>query len=233
MSIDDLLIQLRDEPDLQIRRYIPDKLAKLGNWKSTEPLGNLIIDSLQPVVMRNEAVESLGKQGDPRAIPYLAQVLDDSEDDIRRTSVWSLGQIGTPETIPYIFSRIDDTWVETRRWVAKAAGRVRSPEVIDPLLQYYRTIDPVKDQRVFADIVRAFRSQIHYLSDQQLSQLTRSFETLLTEDLQGSVLQALILFLLDAYRLGITPSRDILHKVYQTRNQNDPLVRPHLIIGLG
>jgi len=231
MDLQQLLHDLFNEVNLEKRRYIPDKLAKLGDWQSTKPLGEIITSQDQPLIMRNEAVESLGKQGDPAAIPYLINVLDDADEDIRRTAVWSLGQIGTAEAVDPVFSMTSDPSVEVRRWVAKSAGRIRADAVLDKLEHYLQSIDLTED-RVVADILRAVTSQIQRLKNSQQSFWTRQCYEILNSTTALYVKQAAILLLNQIYAQGVTPESDQLRSVFETLPENDPLVRPHIFTGL-
>lgn len=234
MNIDKLLDRLYNEPDLDKRRYIPDKLAKLGDWQSTKPLGELIIDQNQPTIMRNEAVESLGKQGDPDAVQYLKQVLDDPDDEIRRTAVWSLGQVGTPNTLEIIFNMKNDPNDQVRRWVAKSAGRVRNDAVILYLQDYVKEIDFVEDHQILADIIRAVSSQINRAELTQLNFWTElCYEILTDQNIQRYVKQAAILLLLSGFERGIEPKIDLILKMLHQIPKSDPLLRPGLILALG
>lgn len=233
MKLETLLGSLYNEPDLDKRRYIPDKLAKLGDWQSTQPLGELILDYSQPLIMRNEAVESLGKQGDPRAVAYLSQVLDDDDADLRRTAVWSLGQIGTPETLDLIFSMKSDDSPAVRRWVAKSAGRVRNSEVINQLLDYAEEIEFVEEQAVLADILRALTDQINYATQLELDKIEDLAYHILDIEVHNYVKQAAMLLLLVIYPLDRVPRLDILLPILESLPLNDPLLRPVLIKGLG
>jgi len=232
MNIDELLDALYHEPDLDKRKYIPDKLAKLGDWQSTIPLGELIIDAEQPTIMKNEAVESLGKQGDPRAIPFLIEVLTHPDDDIRRTAVWSLGQIGVPDTLEPVFSMVNDPSDEVRRWVAKSAGRIRSDEVISALQSYYDLITP-SDERVMADIIRALSSQVERIPKTRYFYWVEQAHLLLKEDIRNYVKQAVMLFLNHLYAHGVEPQVSSLEILFNQLPPEDPLVRPLIVEAMG
>lgn len=53
------------------QKYLPDKFAKLGDWRSTPYLGELLTNKEETDIIRIECAESLGKQGDFNAIKYL------------------------------------------------------------------------------------------------------------------------------------------------------------------
>ncbi len=156
-NVDDLIDQLFHEPDFEKRRYIPDKLAKIGDWKSTEALGKVLIDLSEPVLLRNECAESLGKQGDPKALDYLAQVISSEDAELRRTCIWSIGQIGLPEGIPLLKSRFGDPDVMCQRWIAKSFGRIWCQESANALLEFYNHLvqSEMLDERVLDDVLRA------------------------------------------------------------------------------
>ncbi len=164
-NVDQLIDQLFNEPDLQKRRYIPDKMAKIGDWKSTDPLGKVLLDASEPLLLRNECAESLGKQGDPKALQYLSVALKDPDDELRRTVIWSIGQIGSKEGIPLLKDSFDDSSEMARRWIAKSLGRIFHPESFQTLKEYLIHIEQRKarignEERVIDDIFRAATSLI-------------------------------------------------------------------------
>ena len=232
MELQTLLDQLFNEPDIDKRRYIPDKLAKLGDWGSTHALGQLITDNQQPDIIRNEGVESLGKQGDPDAVPYLVEVLSDEDDDIRRTAVWSLGQIGTPTALEPIFSMIQDPSVEVRRWVAKSAGRIRDNRVIAKLKDYILYLNH-DEERVLADIIRAVTSQITRVEPEEYEFWIRQCYLILQNNYPNYVKQAAILLLNEFYKREIPVDIEALDSLFSEIREDDPLVRPNIIIAMG
>ena len=57
----ELLYNLKNEKNLDVKKYLPDKFAKLGDWRSTPYLGELLINKEETDIIRIECAESLGK----------------------------------------------------------------------------------------------------------------------------------------------------------------------------
>ncbi len=157
-SVEQLIDELFHEPDLQKRRYVPDKLAKLGDWRSTDPLGKILCDSSQPTILRNECAESLGKQGDPRALVYLSQCLHDPDPELRRTVIWSIGQIGRPDGIDLLRQTFFDSDKMCLKWIPKSLGRIFSPQSVAVLKDYWLHLQdrfPQVPPALLVEILRA------------------------------------------------------------------------------
>lgn len=82
----------------------------LGNFKKDPTALDTLINTLRHDdnnVVREAVIESLGKVGDRRAVPFLLSALEDSSFAIRFSAIKALGAIGDPEAIPYL-KRISD-----------------------------------------------------------------------------------------------------------------------------
>lgn len=190
MNIDQLIDKLSNEKDFDVRRYIPDKLAKIGDLSAINPLGIILVDSDQPAIMRNEAAESLGKLGDSMANEFLLSVLNDEDSELRRTAVWSLGQIGAADLVDIITDKFDDVDFKVRRWVVKSLGRIRSPVVIDKL----KIIDQKnKDPTILSEILRSVASRIDMIDS--VNHWFNRIKYVVLNDFDKSVKQAALLLL--------------------------------------
>jgi HEAT repeat protein len=58
--------------------------------------------------MRFEAARACGELQNPAAVPSLARLLDDPDDQVREAAVWSLGQIGGNESRRLLMAILDD-----------------------------------------------------------------------------------------------------------------------------
>ncbi|RMG35274.1 MAG: HEAT repeat domain-containing protein, partial [Methanobacteriota archaeon] len=101
-----------------------------------------------------------GKQGDPKALHYLALCLDSEDSELRRTCIWSIGQIGLPEGVPLLRSRFADPDLMCQKWIAKSLGRILYQDSSDALLDYYHHLIQRGNlhNRVLNDILRAAAS---------------------------------------------------------------------------
>jgi HEAT repeat protein len=70
--------------------------------------GSRVVDSLidalnyNNLLVREAAIQSLGKIGDSRAVPFLIPVLNDKSFAIKFGTIKALGNIGDPQAIPFL-----------------------------------------------------------------------------------------------------------------------------------
>jgi HEAT repeat protein len=76
----------------------------LGNFKGNKDVVNTLIDGVgdRELLIREASIQSLGKIGDAKAVPYLVRLLGDRSTAIRLSVIQALGRIGDPQTIPDI-----------------------------------------------------------------------------------------------------------------------------------
>jgi len=76
----------------------------LGNFKGNQEVVDTLISGTgdSELLVREASVRSLGKIGDPQAVPYLIKLLKDPNVSIRLSVVKALGEIGDPGAIPDI-----------------------------------------------------------------------------------------------------------------------------------
>ncbi len=231
-SLEKLIDQLYNEKDINIRRYVPDKLAKLGDWSSTKHLAKVMLDTKERIILRNECAESLGKQGDPEAIEFLIQILEDPNDELRRTGIWSLGQIGISETLAHVVKLRNDPSIQVRKYVAKSLGRIRHQNVIKELISFFKEIYP-EDDMILIDVIRSVTVQINNCTNAEVKfWLDKSYRIL--ESSSSQKLKHAVSILLNAiFRSGIHPDGDFLIKFLESLNNSEVLIRTQVIRGLG
>jgi len=76
----------------------------LGNFKGNQEVVDTLIDGVSDpeLLVREASIRSLGKIGDPEALPYLIRLLVDQSTAIRLSVIDALEGIGDPGTIPDI-----------------------------------------------------------------------------------------------------------------------------------
>lgn len=92
--------------------------SALGNFKGNREVVNALIDGVSDpeLLVREASIRSLGKIGDPEAVPYLVRLLGDGSAAIRLSVIEALAGIGDPETIPDIqrvYERESDSVVKS------------------------------------------------------------------------------------------------------------------------
>ena len=231
MNFEELIGKLYHEENNDIRRYIPDKLAKLGDWRSTEHLGKILLDETESDALRGECAESLGKQGDPRAIPYLINASNTKVDELRRTIIWSFGQIGEPEVVEILLKFKTDPNLMVRRWVAKSLGRVRGYNVHKDLIDYYLQTQ-TDDLHVRAEIIRAVIDQFDSCEPDNKRFWGKQAILNLKQETQVHIIQSSVIVLeLVVEGIKIDLFEDI-KSIYEIKKDN-VVVRPYLLKILG
>jgi HEAT repeat protein/serine/threonine protein kinase len=142
-----LLIRLRDEDDTVRLNAVHVLHGLLGKkYKDFSILPDLI-SALKDehVAVRAEIVHMLGSLGDPSAIPYLVEALNDK--NIRDDIVMTLGQIEDPSARPVLVKLLknknEDPFI--RGHAAIALGHFKDPSVIPVLLEILKN----KNETVF------------------------------------------------------------------------------------
>jgi HEAT repeat protein len=76
----------------------------LGSFKGNEKVFDSLIDGMSDpeLLIREASIQSLGKIGDPKAVPYLVKLLEDPSIAIRLSVIKALKGIGDPQAIPDI-----------------------------------------------------------------------------------------------------------------------------------
>jgi HEAT repeat protein len=108
----------------------------LGNFKRDERVVDTLIEGIndQELLTREASIESLGKIGNPKAVPYLLHTLNDQNVTIKLSTIKALENIGDPQAIPYlqhIAENNNDSLIKNRARVAldsfnKKRGHLKS-----------------------------------------------------------------------------------------------------------
>jgi HEAT repeat protein len=104
-EVSDKLVTFFNNPFLNqvcpaMKRSTALALGKKFN-KGTRAVDSLIGDlDSDDILVREAIIQSLGKIGDPTAVPFIIRTLDDKKFAIRLSAVKALGDIGDPEAIP-------------------------------------------------------------------------------------------------------------------------------------
>ena len=76
----------------------------LGHFNKDKRVVDALITGINDgeVLTREASVNSLGKIGNPKAVPFLIPALNDKSFAVRLSAVRALGKIGDPQAIPYL-----------------------------------------------------------------------------------------------------------------------------------
>ena len=93
---------------------------------AAKPADQLIQDLGNPDwAVRSDAVSTLGKMKDPRAVPALIKALQDPKGYVRRRAASALGEIKDPRAIDPLIQALHDPESYVRRKAAAALGKVQ------------------------------------------------------------------------------------------------------------
>ena len=88
------------------------------------------------LVVRREAVITLGEMGDERCVEPLVRALRDGDWQVREAAIDALGQVGSPAVEPLLKQLRD--W-DIRKSVIRALGRIKDERVLEPLVNQLRS----------------------------------------------------------------------------------------------
>jgi HEAT repeat protein len=148
-----LLVSKLKSPDFPDARK-NDCILALGNLKdpaAVETLISIAASTDEEKVRRMYAADSLGKIGDPRALPVLRTMVAENDALIRLYAASALARFGMDEVFPSIVQGLRDENVKVREQSAKALARSLSPSQADtavPILSYKAEFDPESIVRV-------------------------------------------------------------------------------------
>jgi len=86
-----VLLDALADPNEEIRNYIVTQLAQKENLDLSLLYNRL---SMPPWYIKNEVLKILGIRKNPRSAKYIEVILDESNDEVRRTAAKVLGKIG-------------------------------------------------------------------------------------------------------------------------------------------
>lgn len=232
MIFEELIHGLLHEPDFNKRKYYPDKLAKLGDWNSTKHLAKIMNSENEPIPLQIECSESLGKQGDPKAIEYLAIAIQHEDVELRRTSLWSLGQIGTENTLDLVMQLATDSAFMIQKWVVKSLGRIRSPKVLESLDSLVENYYELYNLHLHL-IIKAVLDQIDYADHKTMQKwLDRTY--MYYQNSSKKILQKNCLILQHKiFSRGFPADEDFITNQLDSLTEDDSILRPYLIRNMG
>ncbi len=100
-------------------------------------------------IVRAHAASRLGRLGDPRAVPYLMEMRNDPEEDVRFSVIQALGRLKATEAEGLLLEALDDPSPLLRMSAASALGHIGAADAI-PRLRESLDSDPDPYVRVNA-----------------------------------------------------------------------------------
>jgi HEAT repeat protein len=131
-----LQIDRLKSPNVELRRYAADALAKFADPRSIEPLIAALADPDSQV--RAYAAMGLGRFKAPQAVEPLIHLLDDPDESVGMSAAMALGQSQDPRAIAPLVASL------SRVRAASMALLQFGPAAIEPLLAAVKSDDPAE-----------------------------------------------------------------------------------------
>lgn len=155
----------------EANKLIAETLGLLGDKTAVEPLAKLA-DRAKDAYVKVEAINALGKLGDPKAVPTLVSIaVDESQETyINKKAVQALGDIGDPGALPAIkkmlfHERKGISFYPETSFAAYQIGK----SVADPLLVILEGKD--EELHKWADENRIYREALYAKAAEVLGDL--------------------------------------------------------------
>lgn len=113
----------------------------LSNWQEVEALGSAAIEALSCALsspswqIRKAAALSLGKTGDPQAIPPLGRAALDSIGLVKKAAVYALGEIGGTEVVEPLTKALPKLESPAKRKAIEILSKMEDPRTIPALIE--------------------------------------------------------------------------------------------------
>jgi HEAT repeat protein len=124
---------------LEVDRNIAGLIAELGSDA----------DHGRYLIIRSYAADALGRLGDVRAVPYLAELAHDPKDIVRSSAVGALSRLRSKDAAPVFGVGLHDPAETVRMASAEGLGRLGDPAAI-PMLRAVLDTDLHAEVRMVA-----------------------------------------------------------------------------------
>jgi len=136
-------------------------------------------------MVRQTAVEELGKLQDKRAVESLIEVLSDEDKNLRAVATSSLGSFKDDRAVEALIAALKDEAGEVRREAVLALGRIKDDRAVEPLIETLResssqlrrdaarVLTWMGDERAVAPLTRALEDDDGYVRMQAEKALDR------------------------------------------------------------
>jgi len=140
----DLIITLIKDED-SITRLLAEKTLVTTGDPSVERL----IAKIRNGNVRIQAIDALGRIGDPKSVEPLIAQLNDENAYVRIRVIDALGRIGDPKSVEPLIAQLNDENGYVRIRVIDALGRIGDPKSVEPL------IAQLKDENARGQVIDA------------------------------------------------------------------------------
>jgi HEAT repeat protein len=137
-SSDDIkLLTLSKSSNESIRSGAAIALGFPKNSGAVERLIAMVVDSNEKNRVKEEAITSLGRVGDPKAVRVLEKVLNNKNSYLRRRTVAALGGIRCPESVDILINALKDSDDFVVMYAAESLGQLGDKRASVPLLTLF------------------------------------------------------------------------------------------------
>jgi len=155
-AVPGLLVALK-RPEEQVRLGAAEVLREIASPDSVDGLIGALGD--QSSLVRQAAVEALGRIADRRAAPHLIQLYDREEDpQVRYECLTSLGRIGEPAAVDLLLRESGSSDPYTRMWAVDALCTMGDPHGRALALSSLRDPNPYVRRQVIYSCARFYDS---------------------------------------------------------------------------
>lgn len=120
--------------DESVRERVVFALRKTRKARAAKPLIKALSEDNESII--DDAIKGLGEIGDPIAIPFLAELVADTNqsDFIQREAIKALGDIGSTEAMEPLIKAIGSEEIVTKASAIRALGGIDDKKVIELLI---------------------------------------------------------------------------------------------------
>ena len=111
----------------QIRSEIVLAFGELKIKEALTPLKKILADEGEDITLRRFACDSIGKLGDPEAVPTLLKALESNDNLLRAYAISAVGSFPGKETEGILLSALRDSFPRVRELAAERIGDQKNP----------------------------------------------------------------------------------------------------------
>jgi HEAT repeat protein len=162
-----LLIDMLDSEDLEIRRTTIIALGRIGDSRAVPALVRLLNEESEIVIVAG----ALAKIGNRQAFEALLKLIGHPDATVRQAVIASLNSLGHPEMPKYALKLLNDPNPYVRESMVKIVGYFGFPECVDLLLERCRDNEEnvrraaiehlayIEDDRVIPTLIAALKNE--------------------------------------------------------------------------
>jgi HEAT repeat protein len=156
------LVGALEDPAESVREAAVDAIGMRGPSALPDPSTLRSLSTSPARTVRHAVALSLGRLGDPRAVPILIALVADGEARVRREAAWAIGRVGDEgqRAVGALGRALSDGDSGVRYWAACSLERLRRPDRLRDAL-----LDPDPGVRLVAQRALARAGELVLDSD--------------------------------------------------------------------